>query len=660
MATINPVVLPLKVLKDGTNRLRIAVRHRQQTSYIVTNIRLDNEKQLKNGKIVRRPDAAELNKKLRAIMDRLEERLESVRNLSLYTCVQLKNMLENNVVYDAGNTFKGICDSYVKKLEEEGRHSYATLMQRSGKYFCDFCMGDIAMEDITPSIIRNFIEHLKKSGKKDTYINIILSHVKVIVNRAVYLQIVSYDSHPFSMTRISPAPVRDLDLPLEVRRKMWFKPFMQSYLVVFIGYLTMYLIRKNFNIAQNDMISTYGLSMTQLGMIGLGFSITYGVGKTLVSYYADGKNTKQFLPFMLILSAICMLGFSASMGSGSVSLFLMIAFYALSGFFQSTGGSCSYSTITKWTPRRKRGTFLGFWNISHNLGGAGAAGVALFGANYLFDGHVIGMFIFPSIIALIVGFIGLRYGSDSPESYGLGKAEELFGEEISEEDKETESTDMTKWQIFVEYVLKNKVIWLLCFANIFLYVVRIGIDQWSTVYAFQELKLSKAVAIQGFTLFEAGALVGTLLWGWLSDLANGRRGLVACIALALIIATLGVYQHASNEYIYLASLFALGFLVFGPQLLIGVAAVGFVPKKAIGAADGIKGTFAYLIGDSFAKLGLGMIADGTPVFGLTGWAGTFAALDIAAIGCICLMAIVAVMEERKIRREKKIQQLTVA
>ena len=103
-----------------------------------------------------------------------------------------------------------------------------------------------------------------------------------------------------------------------------------------------------------------------------------------------------------------------------------------------------------------------------------------------------------------------------------------------------------------------------------------------------------------------------------------------------------------------------GFLVFGPQLLIGVAAVGFVPKKAIGAADGIKGTFAYLIGDSFAKLGLGMIADGTPIFGLTGWAGTFAALDTAAIGCICLMAIVAIFEERKIRREKKIQQLKMA
>lgn len=83
-------------------------------------------------------------------------------------------------------------------------------------------------------------------------------------------------------------------------------------------------------------------------------------------------------------------------------------------------------------------------------------------------------------------------------------------------------------------------------------------------------------------------------------------------------------------------------------------------EKAIGAADGIKGTFAYLIGDSFAKLGLGMIADGTPIFGLTGWAGTFAALDAAAIGCICLMAIVAVFEERKIRRQKKTQTLQTA
>ncbi|MEZ8266378.1 hexose-6-phosphate:phosphate antiporter [Vibrio cyclitrophicus] len=444
-----------------------------------------------------------------------------------------------------------------------------------------------------------------------------------------------------------------LDLPVETRRKMWFKPFLQSYLVVFIGYLTMYLIRKNFNVAQNDMISTYGLSMTDLGLIGLGFSITYGIGKTVVSYYADGKNTKQFLPFMLILSGLAMLGFSFSLGGGSASLFMMVSFYALSGFFQSTGGPSSYSTITKWTPRNKRGSYLGLWNMSHNVGGAGAAGVALFGANYLFDGNVIGMFVFPSVIAIVVGFIGMRFGNDSPEAYGLGTVEELFDEEISEEDTAAEENQMTKKEIFVEYILKNKVIWLLCFANIFLYIVRIGIDQWSTVYAYQELGLSKETAISGFTLFEVGALVGTLMWGYLSDLANGRRALVACVSLGLIIVSLEFYQHATSEFMYLASLFVLGFLVFGPQLLIGVAAVGFVPKKAISVADGVKGTFAYLIGDSFAKLGLGMIADGTPIFGLTGWKGTFAALDTSAAICIVLLLFVAIAEEKKIRHAKK-------
>ncbi|MDE4771672.1 hexose-6-phosphate:phosphate antiporter, partial [Klebsiella pneumoniae] len=74
--------------------------------------------------------------------------------------------------------------------------------------------------------------------------------------------------------------------------------------------------------------------------------------------------------------------------------------------------------LTAWYSRTERGGWWALWNTAHNVGGAlipmvvGAAGVALFGANYLFDGQVIGMFIFPSMIALIVGFIGLRYGSD--------------------------------------------------------------------------------------------------------------------------------------------------------------------------------------------------------------------------------------------------------
>ncbi len=74
----------------------------------------------------------------------------------------------------------------------------------------------------------------------------------------------------------------------------------------------------------------------------------------------------------------------------------------------------------------KGGTFRGLWNIAHNLGGAGAAGVALFSANYRVDGHVIGMLIFSSINSLVVGLIGLLFGCGDPESYGLGNGMDMF------------------------------------------------------------------------------------------------------------------------------------------------------------------------------------------------------------------------------------------
>lgn len=446
--------------------------------------------------------------------------------------------------------------------------------------------------------------------------------------------------------------VPTLELPVEVRRKMWVIPFIKSYLVVFICYMTMYLVRKNFNVAANDLISTYGLSLTQLGIIGLGFSVTYGLGKTALNYWADGKNTKNILPLGLLLSGLCMFGFGLVLGKGNISFILMVGLYSLSGLFQSTGGSNSYSTITKWTARKNRGLFLGMWNISHNLGGAGAAGAALFGASYFFNGNVVGMFIFPAVIAVVVALIGFFVGNDSPEAYGLGMAEEIFNEQISEEDKTVQKEKMTKFEIFKKYILFNKVIWLLCFANVFLYIVRIGIDQWATVYGHEILGFDTITAISGFTMFETGALVGTCLWGFFSDLANGRRGLFACIALVGVIVGLHFYQHATTIFAYRASLFCLGFLVFGPQLLIGVAAVGFVPKQGVAVADGIKGTFAYLIGDSFAKLGLGLIADGRSIFGCTGWKGTFLALQTATVVCFVIMALVAICEERKIRRMK--------
>jgi OPA family hexose phosphate transport protein UhpT-like MFS transporter len=407
----------------------------------------------------------------------------------------------------------------------------------------------------------------------------------------------------------------------------------------------MYLIRKNFNVSQNELIEQFHMTKTDLGKIGFWFAVTYGIGKTVLGYLGDGKNTKNFLAMLLILASFSMFFFGFAAGS----LNAMIFFFALNGIFQSAGGPLSYSTITKWTAKKNRGRFLGMWNISHNLGGALAALVATYGAEIIFHGDVRGMFYFPACIALCIGILGLFMGSDSPESYGLGTSEDIFKEEISPRDLIYQNEALDRWQTFKKYILKNPYIWGLCFSNIFVYIVRIGVDQWGIIYAKEVLGLSKEVAKSGFTLFEVGALSGAFIWGYLSDLTKGRSSMLSILAMVLILFALGIYQNAQNAETYRWSMFALGFLIFGPQLLIGVSGVFFVPKNAVSVADGFRGTFGYLLGDSFAKLGMGMMADGKIILGMTGWSGTFTAMYVSSVLGIIFLTYVAYGEEIKIR-----------
>lgn len=50
MATLNSVIVPAKVLKDGHHKVRISVAHNGETRYIVTDIIIDLTKEFKNGK----------------------------------------------------------------------------------------------------------------------------------------------------------------------------------------------------------------------------------------------------------------------------------------------------------------------------------------------------------------------------------------------------------------------------------------------------------------------------------------------------------------------------------------------------------------------------------------------------------------------------------
>lgn len=90
--------------------------------------------------------------------------------------------------------------------------------------------------------------------------------------------------------------------------------------------------------------------------------------------------------------------------------------------------------------------------------------------------------------------------------------------------------------------------------------------------------------------------------------------------------------------------------------MIGVSVISFAPKQATTVTNGMVGTFGYLFGDSIAKVGLAKIADpetnGLTIGSVTlhGWSDTFIIFNAALLFGLIALAIVAVVEEKKIRR----------
>ena len=88
-------------------------------------------------------------------------------------------------------------------------------------------------------------------------------------------------------------------------------------------------------------------------------------------------------------------------------------------------------------------------------------------------------------------------------------------------------------------------------------------------------------------------------------------------------------------------LIGIGFLIYGPVMLIGVYALDLVPKKAAGTAAGFTGLFGYVGGAVSANLLIGYLVD------LAGWDAGFALISAACLLAMLLLAFAGWVERRQ-------------
>lgn len=394
-----------------------------------------------------------------------------------------------------------------------------------------------------------------------------------------------------AMLKIPPDGAR-LDLAKEALAAVYRYWQVRTLYAMVIGYAVFYFVRKNFSIANPRIREDLGISATEMGFILGAHLIVYGISKFLSGVLADRSNARYFMAIGLVLSALLNIAFGFSS-----SIYLLGMFWILNGLVQGSGVPPCSRMITAWFPRRSSGTAWGLWNSSHQIGGAIIAVLAGWLAiNYGWRSA----FFIPAVIALITSLFLINRLRDRPASLGLPSVEEHHEEGDDQEQNAREIADMnasslSTRELLFQHVFNKPAIWFVCFANFFVYIVRLGFLDWGTSY-LEEVGLPKEFGGSVIAIFEIAGLIGAFAAGFLSDrFTGGRRAPVSILFMVgLIAALMTLWIAPGSGFYYLGGLFgAVGFLVYGPQMLVAVVAANAAPRAA-GAAVGLTGLFGYL------------------------------------------------------------------
>jgi OPA family glycerol-3-phosphate transporter-like MFS transporter len=420
------------------------------------------------------------------------------------------------------------------------------------------------------------------------------------------------------------ADAHALDVDREYRRHR-----RSAYAGIFVGYASYYLVRNTLALAVPDILKEFPqYTKADLGWALTGLSVSYGVSKFLMGSVSDRSNPKYFLPIGLLISC-AIIAASGLFTAIYASLALVIVLQVANGWAQGMGWPPCGKTMVHWFSTKERGLVVSFWNVGHNVGGAlvatfAVAGVALFhqwGAKLYFNAAI-------AAAVAILAFVLMR---DTPEKYGLPTVEEYRNDYPPDRAVDTARTFSYR-QIFLEHVLSNRYLWAIAVANAFIYFVRYGVVNWIPTYLQTAKGFSFNESSAGWALYEFAAIPGTVACGWVSDkVFGGRRAPATIVFMALTLVAVIVYWlnlHGPLWIDYVA-LFSIGFLIYGPIMIIGLHALDLVPKQAAGTAAGFTGFFGYVFGSAIAGSGVGWIADHW------GWTGVFATM----VAC-CVLTIV--------------------
>ena len=462
-------------------------------------------------------------------------------------------------------------------------------------------------------------------------------HPRLVVSK-------NYDSTPEMKNFLVPPPSRE-QLPGESIDTAYKQLRLQVFAGIFAGYIAYYLVRRNFSLAIPYLL-TLGFDKSELGFAFSFNAAAYGFSKFIMGGLSDRSDARKFMALGLVLASLAVI--LAGTAFGTSGLMWMALFQFLTGWFGGMGWPPGGRVMTHWFSVKERGFKMSLWNTSHNVGGGLLGLITTWGVTFALSlgfstglSHCLGIFWLPAAIAMMLAVIVYLLVRDTPQSCGLPGIEEHRNDYPNNYSKHSETVLNTR-EIFLKYVFSNKILWIVAFANAFVYFVRYGVLDWAPTYLTEVKHYNIKEMGLAYSLYEWAAIPGTILCGWLSDTVFQRkRALTTMFYMALVMVAVFVYwNNADNKLIDSIALVSIGFLIYGPVLLIAVHALDLSSKNAAGASVGFTGFFGYFVGTSLlANIVMGQVVQSY------GWDAGFKMLIAACLTTIALMVLAYRLEQ---------------
>jgi MFS transporter, OPA family, glycerol-3-phosphate transporter len=390
-------------------------------------------------------------------------------------------------------------------------------------------------------------------------------------------------------------------LPAEQVRRLYPRLRWRILESTFIGYATFYFVRNNLPVVSKEMGQALHYSKGQIGDMLAMTAIAYGIGKFVLGAWSDRSNPRYFMPAGLLLTALCNFLFGAA-STFSVHL----ALWTLNGLAQGMGWAPCGRSLGHWYSVGERGTVFAFWNLAVNVGGGLTGLIAAYSTAWMGWRSA---FYVPGVLAVLCAIYLVARLRDTPQSVGLPPIEE-YRNEYPEQGGRDREAELDTRELVVNCILRNRYLWLFAAANFFVYLARYSMLDWGPTY----LKEVKHASLEqgGFStaIYELGGMFSTVLMGWLSDKAGGRRGMISVICMVPVFLAFGgiLYAPAGMLWLDLTLFGIVGFFIYPPVMLLPVMGLDFTSKKAVGTAAGFIGLFGYL-GRTAQGKGIGTLAE---------------------------------------------------